>query len=151
MVATDILEELSFFCDLTMEELALIAPLCTLIEGQAGDFIIQEGKLVPNLYILLSGKATVLKNRDDGKQVPLASVGKDELIGEVSFFKMAVASATIETNSAFKALVVDQRKLHMVLSANPKLGCKLYKKIARILSGRLKNRTEQFVQHFPVL
>src|SRR5207247_10797347 len=102
MVATDILEELSFFCDLTMEELALIAPLCTLIEGQAGDFIIQEGKLVPNLYILLSGKATVQKNRDDGKQVPPASVGKDELIGEVSFFKMAVASAPIAQNYGVK-------------------------------------------------
>jgi len=49
MVAIDILEELSFFSDLTMEELALIAPLCTLMEGQAEDFIIQEGKLVPNL------------------------------------------------------------------------------------------------------
>ncbi|HZC69015.1 MAG TPA: cyclic nucleotide-binding domain-containing protein [Nitrospirales bacterium] len=149
MVEIDILEELSFFCDLTIEELALIAPLCTLIEGQAGDFIIQEGKLVPNLYILLSGKATILKNRGDGKQVPLASVGKDELIGEVSFFKMALASATVETSSVFKALVLDQRKLHMVLSRNPKLGCKLYKKIARILSERLKNRTEQFVQHLP--
>src|SRR5437899_2018553 len=113
MVAIDVRNEFPFFCDLTMEELALVAPLCTLIEGQAGDFIIQEGKLVPNLYILLSGRAAVLKNRDDGKRVPLASVGKDELIGEVSFFKLAVASATVETSSAFKALVVDQRKLHM--------------------------------------
>ena len=101
MVAIDILEELSFFCDLTMEELALIAPLCTLIEGGTGDSIIQEGKLVPNLYILSPGKAVILKNRT-------------------------------------------------VLSANPKLGCKLYKKVARILSERLKNRTEQLVQQFPV-
>ncbi len=150
MVAVEILEELSFFCDLTMEELAVIAPLCTLIEGGAGDPIIQEGKLVPNLYIFLSGKVTILKNRGDGEQVPLGSVGKDELVGEVSFFKMAVASATVKTSSAFKALVLDQRKLHTVLSANPKLGCKLYKKVARILSERLKNRTEQFVQHFSV-
>ncbi|MGH9427595.1 MAG: cyclic nucleotide-binding domain-containing protein [Terriglobia bacterium] len=150
MVAIDILEELSFFCDLTMEELALIAPLCTLIEGGTGDSIIQEGKLVPNLYILFSGKAVILKNRGDGKQVQLASVEKEELVGEVSFFKMAVASATVKTSSAFKALVLDQRKLHTVLSANPTLGCKLYKKVARILSERLKNRTEQFVQQFPV-
>ena len=150
MVAIAILEELSFFCDLTMEELALIAPLCTLIEGGAGDSIIQEGKLVPNLYILFSGNAAILKNRGDGKQIQLASVEKEELVGEVSFFKMAVASATVKTSSAFKALVLDQRKLHTVLSANPKLGCKLYKKVARILSERLKNRTEQFVQQFPV-
>src|SRR2546428_13793688 len=108
MVAIDILEELSFFCDLTMEELALVAPLCTLIEGQAGDFIIQEGKLVPNLYILLSGKAAVLENRDDGKRVPLASGGKDELIGKGCFFKLAVASATDKTGPAFKELVGEQ-------------------------------------------
>src|SRR5437879_12190202 len=97
MVAIDILEELSFFCDLTMEELALVAPLCTLIEGQAGDFIIQEGKLVPNLYILLSGQDTVRKDRSDGKRVPLASEGKDELIGEVSVFSMEVPSAHAAT------------------------------------------------------
>src|SRR5438552_17552922 len=97
MVAIDILEELSFFCDLTKEELALVAPLCTLIEGQAGDSTIQEGKLVPNLYILLSGKAPALKNRDDGKRGPLASAGNDELIGEVCFFKLSGASTPVDT------------------------------------------------------
>jgi CRP-like cAMP-binding protein len=83
----EILEDLSLFCDLTPEELDSIMPLSQLVEGKPGDCLVREGEQVKNLYILVSGEAHVNKTRTDGTQVQLGSLGKDDLIGEVTFLK----------------------------------------------------------------
>jgi CRP/FNR family transcriptional regulator len=145
----DILEEVSIFSDLTMEELAVIAPLCSQREGKAGELIIQEGECVQNLYILLSGDATIKKARADGKLVPLDHVGKDDLLGEVTFFRNTPASATVEAKTPFKALVLNQKEFHRLLDENPTLGLKVYKKFSRVLSVRIKKRLAQLVEYLP--
>ncbi len=133
-----ILEEFSIFCDLTAEELLLIAPLCSLNEGKAGDRIIREGELVQNLHVIVSGEALVKKARADGKEVLIGSLGKDDLIGEITFFKGTPASATVEAKAAYKTVVINQKALHRFLEKQAQLGMKIYKNFARVMSGRLK-------------
>lgn len=149
MRTLEFLEEVSLFADLTMEELALIEPLCSLKEGKAGDCLIQEGECVQNVYILLSGNATVQKARADGKPVPIDEVGKDDLLGEVTFFKNTPASATVQATAPFKALEFNQKEFHRLLDANPTLGLKIYKKFSRVLSVRIKKRLAQLVEYLP--
>jgi CRP-like cAMP-binding protein len=145
-----ILEEVSLFSDLTMEELALLAPLCGLKEGMAGDFLIREGECVENVYIRLSGQATVMKIRADKKMVPIDQVGKDDLLGEVTFFKNTPASASVKATAPFKALEFNQKAFHRLLDAHPPLGLKIYKKFSRVLSMRIKKRLAQLVEYLPV-
>jgi len=149
MRALDILEEVSIFSDLTMDELALIAPLCRMKEGKAGDCIIQEGECVENVYILLAGHATVMKSRPDGKKVPIDQVGKDDLLGEVTFFKNTPASAAVQATTSFKALEFNQKDFHHLLDTHPPLGLKIYKKFSRVLSVRIKKRLAQLVEYLP--
>ena len=145
----DILEEVSIFADLTMEELSLLAPLCRVIEGKAGDVLVREGELVQHMYLLLSGEGTVTKTRADGKLVKLNRVGKDDLVGEITFFKNTPASASVVANGPYQALEIEQKEFHRLLGAYPKLGVKMYKKFARILSGRVKTCLAQLVEHLP--
>jgi CRP-like cAMP-binding protein len=149
MRALDILEEVSIFSDLTTDELALIVPLAVMKDGKAGDFIIQEGECVQNIYILLSGNATVMKARADGKKVSIEQVGKDDLLGEVTFFKNTPASAAVQATAPFKALQFNQKALHRLLDDNPNLGLKIYKNFSRVLSARIKKRLAQLVEHLP--
>lgn len=149
MRALEILEEVSLFSDLTMDELALIAPLCKVIEGKAGDSIIQEGERVQNVYILLSGDATIKKAQADGKLVQIDQVRKDDLLGEVTFFKNTPASATVVANSSFKALEMSHKELHRLLDDHPELGLKIYKKFARVLSVRIKKILARLVEYLP--
>jgi CRP-like cAMP-binding protein len=149
MRALDILEEVSIFSDLTTDELALIVPLAVMKEGKAGDFIIQEGECVENVYILLSGQATVLKTRSDGKKVSIEQVGKDDLLGEVTFFKNTPASAAVQATAPFKALQFNQKEFHRLLDGNPNLGLKIYKNFSRVLSARIKKRLTQLVEYLP--
>jgi CRP-like cAMP-binding protein len=149
MRALDILEEVSIFSDLTTDELALIVPLAVMKEGKAGDFIIQEGECVENIYILLSGQATVLKTRSDGKKVSIEQVGKDDLLGEVTFFKNTPASAAVQATAPFKALQFNQKDFHRLLDTHPPLGLKIYKNFSRVLSARIKKRLAQLVEYLP--
>ena len=149
MRALDILEEVSLFADLTMDELALIAPLVVMKDGKAGDCIIQEGECVESVYILLSGRATVVKARPDGKKIAIDQVGKDDLLGEVTFFKNTPASATVQATAPFRALQFNQKEFHRLLDANPPLGLKIYKKFSRVLSLRIKKRLAQIVEYLP--
>ena len=146
-----ILEEVSLFSDLTMEELALLAPLCGMKEGKAGDFIIQEGECVQSVYILLSGQATVVKTRPDGKKVSIDQVGKDDLLGEVTFFKNTPASATVQATAPFTTLEFNQKDFHRLLDTHRPLGLKIYKKFSRVLSMRIKKRLAQLVESLPAL
>lgn len=149
MRAMDVLEEVSLFADLTMDELALIAPLAIMKEGKAGDFIIREEECVQSIYILLSGNATVMKTRPDGKKVSLDQVGKDDLLGEVTFFKNTPASATVQATAPFRALEFNQKEFHRLLDAHPPLGLKIYKKFSRVLSVRIKKRLAQLIECLP--
>ena len=145
-----ILEDLSLFSDLAEEELRLLEPLCSVIEGKAGDVIIQEGSVVQNLFILMAGEASIKKKRPDGKQAQVATVGKNDLLGELTFLKMPPASATVEATTPFKALVVKQKELHVVLREHSVLGCKIYRKFARVLCVRLAKMTTQVAVSLPL-
>ena len=149
MGTLELLEEVSLFSDLTMEDLSLIEPLCSLKEGKAGDFIIQEGECVQNVYILLSGNAIVMRVRADGKKVSIDQVGKDDLLGEVTFFKNTPASASVQATAPFKALQFNQKDFHRLLDTHPPLGLKIYKKFSRVLSMRIKKRLAQLVEYLP--
>jgi CRP/FNR family transcriptional regulator len=149
MRTLEILEEVALFSDLTMDELALLEPLCAMKDGKAGDFLIQEGECVESVYILLSGNATVMKARPDGKKVSIDEVGKDDLLGEVTFFKNTPASATVQATAPFKALQFNQKEFHRLLDAHPPLGLKIYKKFSRVLSVRIKKRLAQLVEYLP--
>jgi len=143
------LEDVALFADLTMDELVLILPLCAVKEGSAGEVIIQEGARVRHLYILLTGNATVKKARADGKMAVIARVGKNDLLGEVTFFKNTPGSATVEASSSFYALEIEQTKLHRLLDQHPALGLKIYKKFARILSRRITHQLALSVAYLP--
>jgi CRP-like cAMP-binding protein len=144
--ARDILLDLSLFSELEETELVQIEPLCRLVEFKTGDYLIREGEAVQDLFILLSGEAAVLKNKAGASEVDFATVAKGDLLGEITFFKMTFASASVKATSAVKAVAFNQRDLHSLLSARPTFGCKVYKKIARVLSERTRKLIDLVVR-----
>jgi len=146
MSAHELLYNLSLFSELTDTEIDVIAPLCHEVAGQAGDRIIEEGEPVRYLYILLSGEVSIHKRRADGQYVALASVGKDAVLGELTFFKFTPASATVKATEPFKALAIDQANLQRLLDTDSKIGSKLYKKLALVAGKRLKTMISQYAE-----
>lgn len=126
------LEELPLFFDLTGPEIDLLVPHCRLVEGRAGQRLIREGEAVWTIYFLVSGEAAVLKDNN-----VIASVGKGTVLGEMSLIHHSPAFATIEAKGPFQALAIDQVVFNQLLEEHARLGYKIFKKIARILTLRL--------------
>jgi CRP-like cAMP-binding protein len=126
------LEELPLFFDLTGPEIDLLVPHCRLVEGQAGHRLIREGEPVRTIYFLVTGEAAVLKDN-----MVIASVGKGTVLGEMSLIHHSPAFATIEAKGPFTALAIEQAVFIQLLEEHARLGFKIFKKIARILTLRL--------------
>jgi len=133
----NLVTHLSFFSGLTDTEFDTITPFCREVTGKAGTVLILEGEPVKNIYILLSGAASVFKKQADGKQVLLASVGKDDVLGELSFLQSVRATATVKAKRPFRALAIDQDDLQRLLVTHIDMAAKLYRKLALIAGRRM--------------
>lgn len=138
-LVNEALATLPFFSGLADREVKAIRPLCRVLEGESGDYLILEGARVPCVFFLLTGKVDVYKKKSkDGEKVWLASLGKGFVFGELSFLDETPASATVRAGTAFQALAIDQEALHQLLDHRPRLGYKMIKALARVTSLRLR-------------
>lgn len=133
----NLIAELAFFSDLSDAERDAIAPYCREVKGAAGSLIIREGRPVKNLYILLSGGASVFKKRADGKQALLASVGKGDVLGELSFLQSVLGTATVKAKRPFRALAIDQGGLQRIMVTHLNMAAKLYRRLALVAGRRM--------------
>lgn len=138
MTFQEFLKQLSLFKDLTDAEINQIAPLCRLVEGKADDRLIREGLPSKAVFFLLSGQAVVIKGVEETKQSVIGDVQKGTIIGELSLYDNTAASATIQATQPFKALAIDSAKFTQLMESDHSLGYKIFKKLARNTSRRLK-------------
>ncbi len=132
------LTEVPFFSDLTDQEWELLGPLCGIREGKEGDYLIVEGAPVEYIYFLIAGKVGVYKKDKEGKKVLITSLGKGFLFGEMSFLDGGLASATVRAGLPFQVLTINQDALQRLLESQPKLGYKILKAMAHLISLRLR-------------
>jgi CRP-like cAMP-binding protein len=126
------LESLPLFSELSGPEIELLAPLCRLIEGGIGHYILEEGVAVHTIFFMISGEANVRK-----EGTLLATVGKGAVLGEMSLLNHASGFATIQAKCPFKAIAIEQAAFARLLEEHARLGYKILKKIARLLALRL--------------
>jgi CRP-like cAMP-binding protein len=81
---------------------------------------------------LISGEANV---RKEGQLI--ATVGKGAVLGEMSLLQHGPAFATVQAKGPFKAIAIEQFAFSQLLEEHSRLGYKILKKIARLLTLRL--------------
>jgi predicted acylesterase/phospholipase RssA/CRP-like cAMP-binding protein len=82
--------------------LGLDAAAARELEGQVewlllhrGDVLIRQGERADHLYVLISGRLQVYRERPDGEPVPIAETVAGETIGEMAFFTGEPRNATV--------------------------------------------------------
>ena len=126
------LESMPLFSELSGPEIELMVPLCRVLEGRIGQYILEEGAPVHTIFFMVAGEANV---RKEGQL--LATVGKGAVLGEMSLLQHGPAFATIQAKGPFKAIAIDQLAFNRLLEDHARLGYKILKKIARLLTLRL--------------
>ncbi len=106
----------------------------------SGEVLIQEGKPLENIFILLSGSLAVTIAAPDMprqlRQVARLSVG--EVIGEMSFIDQRPPSATVTAATDSVVLAIPRASLKELTEQNMEFGRQFYRGLAYCLSNRLR-------------
>ncbi len=89
--------------NLSLSELFELLELARIIQYEPGDYVIKQGALDTELYILVSGRMEILYNE---KRVGLLEK-TGEIIGEMSLISKEVRSASIRAVDPVECLAID--------------------------------------------
>jgi CRP-like cAMP-binding protein len=95
--------------------------------------LIKEGDIQQQIFWILSGEVYITR-RLGNKYKVLATLGKGELIGEMSFFDKSVRSATVISKGTVEALVFSKENFQDIFAASPQWT----KRLLTSLAGRIQ-------------
>jgi CRP-like cAMP-binding protein len=106
---------------------------------RAGTILIEQGKPVNTLYIVLDGTLGV--SIGGGRQ-PIR-LGCGELVGEISFVDSRPPSATVTVLEDAVVLALSRRELAAKLEADPAFAARFYRFLGIFLAHRLRDLERQ--------
>jgi HlyB family type I secretion system ABC transporter len=86
-----------------------------------GTPIVKEHEPSAGFYVLVSGKARVVKQGDNGAEIALNVLKPGDSFGEMSLLSDAPAKATVRAVSEVQVLKLDKSVFHAVLQNNPQI------------------------------
>jgi HlyB family type I secretion system ABC transporter len=86
-----------------------------------GAVIVREGDPADALYVLLSGRARVVKRGDTGEEIPLNILRAGDAFGEMALLEHSTRMATVRASGDVEALRLDRAAFEELLVAAPDL------------------------------
>ena len=108
-----------------------------------GDIIFEENSAGREMYIILTGKAIVIKERGD-VETTLATLEDGDFFGEMSLFDNSPRSATVKALGDVKLLEINQTNFLKKISRGPSLAFRMLEKMSqriRITDEKILNCT----------
>jgi len=95
-----------------------------------GDNIFEENSIGREMYIVLTGKVKVIKEKD-GVETILATLEEGEFFGEMSLFDNNPRSATVKALGNIKLLEINQKNFLKKISRDPSLAFRMLEKMSQ--------------------
>lgn len=127
------LGQAKLFAGLTDAERSALESAATLRHCKKGERIIEQGKPVDRMFIILEGQAEVKIN---GRL--LATGAEQSLVGELEFLDMLPACAEVVASKESLLIELNNAALTDLMKKQPRLGYVLMSEIARIEAQRLR-------------
>jgi CRP/FNR family transcriptional regulator, cyclic AMP receptor protein len=106
-----------------------------------GTVLIEEGRSIDTVYIVLHGMLSAYLARRDKKE--LARLGAGEIVGELSFIDARPPVATVEAVHDSVVLSIPVRELNSRLDKDAAFAARFYRALAVFLSSRLRRTVER--------
>lgn len=117
----------------------------TVLECAAGDYLIRQGDIGDDMFLVLSGAANVCRVLD-GKEYPIATLGVGQVFGEMGFLSMRPRSASVCAIDNLQVLTLSQQSLRALMRTLPGPAMQILFNLAVILCERLDATTEHWLQ-----
>ena len=97
-----------------------------------GEVVFREGSHGNDMHQILSGEVRVSKSIE-GRDIELASLGKNDFFGEMSLLLRIPRTATVVAIEATETLVIDEQRLLRKIETNPQFAFIMVTTLARRL------------------
>lgn len=108
-------------------------------ELAAGQVLVQQGDTSDGLWVVLSGRASVLVTPGTGPALRVAGVRTGALVGEIGLLDQAPRSATVVADTPLTAAHLSQAALATLAQDEPQVAQHLLTHIALQLASRLRD------------
>ena len=120
----EVLRATPFFSGIPLARLKLYAYLCKRAFYRAGDFIFHQGDSDDRGYILISGRAQIVREYED-HSVFLNELGEGEFFGGVALLADVHRLFSVRAISRVECLTLDRESFRKLLIQFPEVGVKL--------------------------
>jgi CRP-like cAMP-binding protein len=118
-----------------------------------GDYIIKEGEMGDELFILLEGSVDILKKTMAGDDYVVTSLKAEYniFIGELALIDDDKRSASVVAKENSETLVIGKENFLALGDSDPHIGLSVTRVISKILAGRLRKTNEDMMTLFDAL
>jgi CRP-like cAMP-binding protein len=90
------------------------------------------------LYIIMSGRVEIIKKTKDNEKIVLATMGANEIVGEMSLIDSEPRSATGRTSEDSVLLVIKKQSFNEILQSDPRTAAKILMGLLKVISRHLR-------------
>ena len=137
------LRSLTIFSDLDKNELEIVYKRVFEQSIKKGSLLFVEGEPGELLYIIMSGYVEIIKKTKDNEKIVLATMGANDIIGEMSLIDSEPRSATGRTCEDSVLLVITKQSFNEILQSDPRIAAKILMGLLKVISRRLKITTNK--------
>lgn len=142
-----LLEQVLLFRELSATEIEQVAQFAHAYRVPGGGRLFSEGGKDSALFLIVSGRVRILKERQYQDIKPLALISRGASLGEMSVLDGQAYSATAVAEGPVTFVLLTRHNFHRLVETHPALGCKLLLAIGRLVSLRLRRTSALLVDH----
>jgi CRP/FNR family cyclic AMP-dependent transcriptional regulator len=147
--ATELLQKVPLFSELTPEELEQVARVAIPREYPADTRVFHENDPGDACHIVRQGSCRVTREHPDGRAITLASLGPGAIFGELAMFDSGRRSASVEATEDLRLLVLPARDMRALIREHPEMAEKLIVALTRRLREANERISRQSFQTVP--
>jgi CRP/FNR family transcriptional regulator, cyclic AMP receptor protein len=138
--AIELLKRSDMFGQLTEEQLTRVADLAAPQTYAEGAVIIEEDQPASRCFFVISGRVDIEIRPPYAGRGPqrIAQIKAGEVFGELSLVDGFLRSATARAVEPVEVLVFENKKLEALLEEDPRIGYRVMRNVANILSARIR-------------
>ena len=125
----DVLRKVPLFAKIEPARLKLLAFTSEHLQFMPGESICRQGEQGDAAYIVLDGKADVVVQSDHGP-VTVASVGRNDIVGEIAILCDVPRSATVVATAPLVALRISKDGFFNLVTQFPQVGVEVMHELA---------------------
>jgi SulP family sulfate permease len=118
---------------------AQLAPYLTARTIPAGTRLMTQGDPTPGIYLIRSGRVTVLIEGPDGEQVRLRTLLEGTVLGEISLYRDEPCTATAITDTDCDVLHLTPESFGDLCRTDPAAAADFHAFVVRTLAGRVSH------------